>query len=795
MTAAAHAASAVSPSREDAASAAPPGSASVEDAAPGRAPATRYSVAVRALCEFTARAGDLDSRFTPAPSGLEGMAGHAAVTARRGSDYETEVPLSGLHENLLVRGRADGYDPAANQLEEIKTYRGRLESVRDNHRAAHWAQARVYGHLLCQARGLAQLRVALVYFNVATEEETVLVETHEAAALAAFFEEQCGRFLAWAASELAHRQARDAALEALAFPHGAFRSGQRELAVAAYRTARDGGCLMAQAPTGIGKTLGTIFPLLKACPGAGLDKLFFLAAKGPGRALALEALETVNAQPAAPGLRVLDMQARDKACVHPDKDCHGESCPLAQGFYDRLPRAREAALAHVRLDAAALRLAAAEHQVCPYYLSQEMARWSDVVVGDYNYYYDATAMLHGLTQANQWKVAVLVDEAHNLVDRARRMYTGELEQAALSAARYAAPKPLKKALDGLNRSWNALNKKQGEAYQAYDEAPAGVLAAVQKAVAAITDHMGLSPLAQDDPVLAFYFEALHFMRLAEQFGPHALFDVTVSAPGAAGAKTPPSTLCVRNVIPAPYLAGRYAAAHATVLFSGTFSPQQFYRDTLGLPAAAAWIDVAAPFQAEQLAVRVVGNVSTRFRDRERSLAPIADLIARQYAERPGNYLSFLSSFDYLRRVADLMRDRHPGVPIWTQTPGMDEAGRAAFLARFSESGQGVGFAVLGGAFSEGVDLPGKRLIGAFIATLGLPQVNAVNENIKRAMDRRYGVENGYDYTYLYPGLQKVVQAAGRVIRTEQDVGTVHLIDDRYRRAKVRGLLPGWWRVE
>jgi len=758
------------------------------------ATAMQYTVAVRALCEFTARAGDLDSRFTPAPSGLEGMAGHAAVTGRRGPDYETEVPLSGEHRNLLVRGRADGYDPVANQLEEIKTYRGRLDGVRENHRAAHWAQARVYGHLLCQARGLAQLRVALVYYNVATEEETVLAETHDAASLAAFFQEQCGRFLAWAANELAHRRARDAALEALAFPYGAFRSGQRELAVAAYRAARDGGCLMAQAPTGIGKTLGTIFPLLKASPGAGLDKIFFLAAKGPGRALALEALDTVNAQPAAPRLRVLDLQAREKVCVHPDKDCHGESCPLAQGFYDRLPGAREAALEHVRLDAAALRRTADEHQVCPYYLSQEMARWSDVVVGDYNYYYDATAMLHGLTQAHQWKVAVLVDEAHNLVDRARRMYTGELDQAALSAARYAAPKPLKKALDGLNRSWNALNRKQADAYQAYDEAPAGVLAAVQKAVAAITDHMGESPLPQDDPVLAFYFEALHFMRLAEQFGPHALFDVTLN-PAGAGAKTPPSTLCVRNVIPAAYLAGRYAGAHATVLFSGTFSPQQFYRDTLGLPASAAWIDVAAPFQAEQLAVRVVGNVSTRFRDRERSLAPIADLIARQYAERPGNYLGFLSSFDYLRRVSDLMRERHPEVPIWTQTPGMDEAGRAAFLARFSETGQGVGFAVLGGAFSEGVDLPGKRLIGAFIATLGLPQVNAVNENIKRAMDRRYGEENGYDYTYLYPGMQKVVQAAGRVIRTEQDVGTVHLIDDRYRRAKVRGLLPGWWRVE
>ncbi|MGE8691640.1 MAG: ATP-dependent DNA helicase, partial [Achromobacter sp.] len=351
-----------------------------------------YAVAVRALCEFTARAGDLDLRFTPAPSGLEGMAGHAMVTGRRGPDYETEVSLSGVFGDLLVRGRADGYDPAANQLEEIKTYRGQFDSVRENHRVVHWAQAKVYGHLLCQARSLANVRVALVYYNVATEEETMLVETHEAADLAAFFQLQCERFLAWAKAELAHRQARDAALETLAFPHGEFRAGQRDLAVAVYRTARDGRCLMAQAPTGIGKTLGTIFPLLKASPGTGLDKVFFLAAKGPGRGLAVEALETINAQPAKPGLRILDLQARDKSCVHPDLACHGDSCPLARGFYDRLPQARAAALEHTRLDAPTVRATALEHDVCPYYLSQELIRWSDVVVGDYNYYYDATAM-------------------------------------------------------------------------------------------------------------------------------------------------------------------------------------------------------------------------------------------------------------------------------------------------------------------------------------------------------------------------------------------------------------------
>lgn len=765
-----------------------------------------FAVAVRELCEFTARAGDLDLRFTPAPSALEGMAGHATVRTRRTAAYETEVAVSGVFQDLLVRGRADGYDPVANQLEEIKTYRGKLDAVRENQRLLHRAQARVYAHLLCQARGLSRLRVAVVYFNIGSGDETVLTEDCSAGELEQFFNEQCGKFLAWARAEAVHRQARNEALARLSFPHGEFRAGQRDLAVAVYRAARDGSCLMAQAPTGIGKTLGTIFPVLKASPGAGLDRVFFLTAKGTGHALAIDALDTVNAQlqrewreGQVVQLRVLDLQAREKTCVHPDKACHPDSCPLAKGFYDRLPDARAFALEkHARLDAPVLRDAALAHDVCPYYLSQELVRWSDVVIGDYNYFYDVSAMLHALTQANQWKVAVLVDEAHNLLERARRMYSGELSQAALAAARRDVPAGVKKPLDALQRAWNAFNTTQEEAYRSYDDVPPNLLAAVRRAVSAMSETVADMPLPGDHPLLGFYFEALQFIALAEQFGDHALFDVTQEAtwPGGhrRGAGKLRSTLCVRNVIPAPYLSQRYAAAHATVLFSGTFSPRQFYCDTLGLPGDTAWIDVAGPFRPEQLSVRIASHISTRYRDREQSLGPIAEQVAGQYRQQPGNYLCFFSSFEYLGQVAALMAERYPQVPVWLQTKGMDEAGRTAFLERFSATGQGVGFAVLGGAFSEGVDLPGDRLVGAFIATLGLPQVNPVNENIRRHMALRFGEASGHEYTYLYPGLQKVVQAAGRVIRTENDQGTVVLMDDRYRQARVRALLPVWWQL-
>ncbi|ALE56887.1 ATP-dependent DNA helicase [Paraburkholderia sp. RL17-368-BIF-A] len=752
-----------------------------------------YIVAVRAMCEFTARRGDLDLRFTPAPTSLEGMAGHVTVAGRRASGYESEMTLTATHRNLTVRGRADGYDPAANRLEEIKTHRGDLERMPANHRTLHWAQALVYGHMLCRARGLGQLTVALVYFDVGSQKETLLTQTHTARELEVFFVEQCERFLDWAVQEEAHRAARNAALGALQFPHAQFRSGQRELAVSVYRAARDGKPLMAQAPTGIGKTLATIFPLLKACAAEQIDRVFFLTAKTPGRALALDAIETLRQSAAPLPLRTLELVARDKACEHPDKACNGESCPLARGFYDRLDAARSAALAGPRLDRAAVREAALAHDVCPYYLAQELARWADVVVGDYNYYYDSSAMLYALTQINQWRVGVLVDEAHNLLDRARRMYTASLDQAALRLARNTAPPTLRKPLERLQREWNALKRAQTASYQVYADVPGKLLSAAQNLIGAVTDQLAEAPLSIDQTSLRFFFDAMHFVALAEQFGEHSIFDITLTTDRHAPRDKTSCVLCVRNVIPAPFLAPRYAAARTTVMFSGTLSPHHFYRDTLGLAEDTSWLDVEGPFRAEQLQVRVAGNVSTRWRDRDRSLEPIVELIARQYTAQPGNYLGFLSSFEYLQRVVALMRERNPDVPVWAQEPGMDEAARDAFLARFRGTDQGVGFAVLGGAFSEGVDLVGQQLIGAFIATLGLPQMNEVNEQMRRTMEARFG--SGYEYMYLYPGLQKVVQAAGRVIRTERDEGVVHLIDDRYRRPEVRRLLPRWWQVQ
>ena len=765
------------------------------------AAADQYVVAVRSLCEFTARQGDLDLRFTPAPSAQEGIAGHQLVASRRPAHYQTEVSLGGSFGPLRVRGRADGYDPVLQQLEEIKTHRGDLAAMPANHRHLHWAQARMYGWLMCSKLSLAGLNVALVYFDVVSREETVLVEHFSAGELERFFEEQCRIFLDWARVEIAHRGRRDAALRELQFVHAEFRQGQRLLAETVYRTAIRGRCLMAQAPTGIGKTIGTLFPMLKAAPAARLDKIFFLCAKTAGRQLALAALRRIGeASPDRLPLRVLELAARDKTCEHPDKACHGESCPLAKGFHDRLPAARRQALLATGkpagptagpdaiLDRPALREIALAHGICPYYLGQDLARWCDVVIGDYNYYFDCNALLHGMTLANQWRVALLADEAHNLVERARGMYTATLDQRRLRGLRRSAPAALRRPLSALERAWNRLHGEDGPPYLASPNLPRAFVAVLQQASAALGEFLAEGPPAPDGDLLQFHFDLLHFLRLAESFGAHSLFDITRF--DAVGRAPGGSTLCLRNVVPAPFLRPRLSLATASVLFSATLGPRQFQSDMLGLPEDCGWLDVPSPFAANQLSVHVVRQVSTRFRDRGASVAPIAQLVAAQYRRQPGNYLAFFSSFDYLQAVADEVAARDPDIVLRRQVRGMQEAEQGEFLARFEPGGREVGFAVLGGAFGEAIDLPGDRLLGAFVATLGLPQVNPVNEEMRRRMQACFG--RGYDYAYLYPGLQKVVQAAGRVIRTPQDRGVLYLIDDRYGRAEVRRLLPGWW---
>jgi len=743
---------------------------------------------VRSLCEFAAKSGDLDTRFTPCSTASEGINGHNIVGQRRPAGYQRELALCGEHRGLQVRGRADGFDSDRTRLEEFKTYRGDLQRMSENRRRLHWAQLKTYGALLCRDKNLRRVDLTLVYFDVVSQRETLLHEHWSADDLETAFQRLCETFITWAEQEAVHRAKRDASIDILRFPHAEMHLSQRRLAEKVYRTVQHRGFLLVQAPTGIGKTIGTLFPALKALGKQEFDKLFFLVPKNSGRLAALDALRSLMANPSAAALRVLEYAAKEHVCIYPGRSCNGDACPLAKGFYDRLPQARAMAVTLSLLDQAALRQIALETQTCPYYLAQEMTRWSDVIIADYNYYFDASAGLHALTTEHQWRVALLVDEAHNLLPRARAMYSASLEADSLAAAMRAAPKSLARQLARLDRTWQDLELNNAVTYRVMPAPPEPLLQEIERTAAMIRDQLAENPDTVVDEASRFYFELLYFNQLADSFSAHSIFDLSRSELHPSGRVS----LCIRNVCPASFLAPRFAASSATVLFSATLAPELYYRQLLGVPPTAAWLDVASPFRADQLTVRVISNLSTRYVDRAQSLDAVVAAIAHQYRSQPGNYLAFFGSFAYSDQVARVFKIKHDDIAVWQQTRQMDVGQRDAFLQRFTSDGQGIGFAVLGGVFAEGIDLPGTRLIGAFITTLGMPQINAVNGEFQKRMQQLFG--RGFEYTYLYPGLQKVVQAAGRVIRSTRDAGTILLMDDRFVQPQVRELLPRWWEV-
>jgi DNA excision repair protein ERCC-2 len=775
-----------------------------------------WTVAVRSLCEFTAKAGDLDRRFTPTATALEGLQSQQGIASRRGEDYQTEIALEGRQGPLRVRGRADGYDPQRRCLEEIKAIRGHPDEIPANRRRLHWAQLQTYGALFCRRHRLAELSLALVYVDVATQAEVELLELCSAESLEQAFVERCEAFVHWARQEAMHRAARDRALEQLAFPMTSFRSGQRSLAEAVYRAATQGRSLLAQAPTGIGKTVGTLFPMLRAMPAQGIDKVAYLTCKGTGHRPALEALAALRDSTPGRALRVSSLVPKEQGCQHPDKACHGDACPLARGFYDRLDAARAEAVEVGWLDADAQRDVALRHGICPYYLGQELIRWADVLVGDVHHLFDPNGQLWGLAQALDWKLGVLVDEAHNLVERTRQMHSAELSIDDIRAAGDDAPPMLQPLLAALREAaWREADR-QTEAVAVLDELPDALDDAMRAAGSALSEHFHRQPLATGG-LLGFHFALQRFLRLAETFGEHSLLvvqrpaarmvagvEVDPTAGAEAGAEAGAGTTAgtdagptasdvrfsLHNVVPARFLRPRLEALHSTVLFSATLAPPDYAIELLGLPAGTVWIDVPPAFAAEHLTVQVASRVSTRLAHRPRSLGRLVDVIEGQFDAHPGNYLAFFSSFDYLDQVAEALARRRPDLPQWRQARRMDPAARQAFLDRFTPDGRGIGFAVLGGVFAEGVDLPGTRLIGAFIATLGLPPVSPLQDHLRLRLDRLFGEDCGY--ADRVPAMQRVVQAAGRVLRTPEDRGWLWLLDDRYARADIVRLLPPWW---
>lgn len=757
---------------------------------------TELSIAIAELARFCHRRGDIDHRFSPSPTGAQGVAGHQRVYSRRPASYRSEFAVQYQHHEpglqLTLRGRADGYDPGQGLVEEIKTCRTAPNAIPEPVAQSHLAQGRLYAAIIAAQGDMAGLTVRVTRFNIDTEQEHSRSEHYTRAELAEFLADTLARFARWLQALAQARRARDASIVALAFPYGGFRSGQRAIAELAYKCVHQSGQLLLEAPTGIGKTAAVLFPALKALATGKHDKIIFLTAKSVGR----RAAETALADFSASGYRgtALSLTAKDKICFSPGRACHGEDCPFARNYYDKLPAALDAAIEQRVLRREDLEEIARRFEVCPYELGLDLLPWVDIVIADLHYVYSLTATVGDQLAAGDQRCTVLLDEAHNLPGRARGMYSAALDKAAVLQARRQIGGDLSKSLARVNRQFLALLKLPWQEDQFHDSdcLPLALLQSLQVFAAEVSERLAQQPtfLQHHRELMDFYFEVLQFLRVAEHWGDDFRLQLTRT-------DQPQSLSIALNCLdPARLLAQRHAAAHAVIAFSATLSPLSWSRASLGLAEHAVCSRAVSPFHTAQLRVSLATDIDTRFHQREQSLPGLALLLRRWLDQIPGNCIVYFPSYRYLQdALALLQRDASAlqSRSVWVQARQQDDQQREQLLQLLEQRDDVAAFCILGGVFGEGIDLPGRLLSSVVVVGIGMPQLNRDTRQLQAWYQQRYRA--GFEYTFLYPGMQKVDQALGRVIRRLDDTGSALLIDPRYRQRQYRELLPPWWEYQ
>jgi DNA excision repair protein ERCC-2 len=859
-----------------------------------------FSVQVRELVEFALRQGDLGGErdFVGRNRALAGTRGHQRLQRSRPTGYQKEVRLK--HEietsefTLRIQGRIDGLLVSAQEvlLEEIKTVQGGWDRVAD---PLHWAQAKIYGFIYANANALELITIQLTYLDLDTGEVTEFRDRCSVAELSAFFEKATAIYLEWLRSHYSWCRQRDESIRSVAFPFPDYRPGQRELAVAAYRALARGGRLFLEAPTGIGKTISVLFPAIKALGEGKLERIFYLTARTSGRAVAQKAL--ADLRQAGLHLRTLTLIAKEKICVQEGQPCDPAACPFARGYYDRIKAAMRNALGREDITRPLLETIGREHQVCPFELSLDLSSWVEVVVCDYNYVFDPKVYLRRHFTDEPGEYAFLVDEAHNLVDRAREMFSADLDTREIQEVRRALKQAVPRCARALSKLSSAIRKLANPAspsaepdepsdpstelalfaqtpigegerprepkylqpvaqFRARKDARLPGLAVLHPPNTSREFPSALTPLLEDalkeaetwlarnepadfrESLLELYFRLHSFQRTTELYderyvtitdhgvqgrikpfgGPRAvparsadkhsgcreekeiqehwwpLRAGTARGPGELDAVLPGVKVRVRLFCLDPSYLLRQALARgkAAVFFSATLTPIDYYRALLGGSEEDPLLQLASPFPPQHLAVLVQDRIRTHFKARAESLPEVVQAIASLVEGRRGNYIAYFPSYQYLTAVQERFHTQHPAIPILVQRPGMTEPEREAFLAAFAaEHGETLlGFAVMGGAFGEGIDLVGDRLIGAIIVGVGLPQLCIERDLIRDYFQEKTGA--GFDYAYTFPGMNRVLQATGRVIRSESDCGVVLLVDARFAEQRYRHLFPPWW---
>jgi len=726
-----------------------------------------------------------------------GTQAHRRVQRSRPEGYQTEVEVAYQVEDsdlpIEVRGRIDGLyaTGAVVILEEIKSTTLALNLIDEDHNPRHWAQAQCYAFMLTQGQDIDEVEVHLTYVYLDLQEEKTFKRHFKASELAAFFYDLIRPYRNWYRKVHARQMQRDQSIQALEFPYADYRSGQREMAVAIYKTIRDNDRLYVQAPTGVGKTIAALFPAVKAL-GMGLAaKIFYLTAKTPGRLVAEETLADMRA--AGLQFKSVTLTAKEKICFNPPVNCDPEECLYARNYFGKV----KTALAEIdRQDAftrPVIEGIARQYELCPFELSLDLALWMDCVICDYNYAFDPRVYLRRFFDFSSDPYIFLIDEAHNLPDRARSMYSAELDKNTVLALRRA----LKGHLPGLVKKLSAINKillGKRKACQAEDlpalvehEPPEELLKAIREFSQGAEDWLVMNRATEfRQELLDFYFISINYLRTAEYFD--TFYVSYFERKGKADLKA--KLFCLD---PAPMLAAPLDRSQSTIFFSATLLPIDYFKQLLTGEADHPHRVFGSPFPVENVSTLIHNRISTKYRERDESYEPIASAIETICGAQPGNYLVFFPSYAYLEAVLERFQAQLPETQLLVQDRGMSEVEREAFLARFSADNQEtvIGFAVMGGLFGEGIDLVGERLIGAVVIGVGLPQLGLERDLIKGYFDQQGRV--GFAYAYQYPGFNRVLQATGRVIRTEEDRGIIVLIDERFTHSRYRRLFPTQWR--
>lgn len=780
----------------------------------------QIKISVRNLVEFILRSGDIDNRTGGTDTVAAMQAGsrlHRKLQRKMGPEYHAEVPLKIAIEEeryqLIVEGRADGIILREDEpvtIDEIKGIYMDLKHLNEPV-AEHLAQAKCYAYIYGIQHDEPLMRVQMTYGNLDTHELRYFHEEYTMAELQEWFGNLIASYQKWADFQYDWRRIRQASITDLPFPFP-YREGQKELAAGVYRTIARGKNLFIQAPTGVGKTISTIYPAVKAV-GEGLaDKIFYLTAKTVTGAVAKETFDLL----AERGYRAKTIQitAKEKLCLCEEMDCNPVHCPYAKGHYDRVNDAvYEFLQERDTFTREEIWEQAEKWKVCPFEMCLDTASWVDNIICDYNYVFDPNVYLKRFfAEGIRGDYIFLVDEAHNLVERGREMYSAAIYKEDFLAVKKLV-KPYSHKLENVLNRCNKLlleYKRECDTYKLHDNIANLIFALMELAAELDKFLLANQEFKGKDEVNDFYFSLRKFMTMYDRVDEHYVIYSEHEADGRFKLKL----FCVD---PSLNLQECIDKGNATIFFSATLLPIQYYKRLLSTKEDNYAVYAKTAFSQEQRLLLIGNDVSSKYtRRRESEFIRIAEYIYKTAAARKGNYMVFFPSYQFMRQVYEQFErlteerawkseENTEMVPaqeelvhsmgefdVCVQESGMKEARREEFLGAFlgKRDRSLIGFCVMGGIFGEGIDLKNEQLIGAMIVGTGLPQVGNEREILKQYYDEKNG--EGFDYAYRYPGMNKVLQAAGRVIRTASDIGVIELLDERFLQGEYQGLFPREW---